>query len=973
MPRIALFLIVTFLTTTFCLEASDINYKIFSDFRIDGFYQFEGIAQIDNDKAGHIACYRFGYRNDELVEIAYVKGSISYSFSSDGVSKIEIVYPDQSHMECTFFNSDGLRTTYDGIDRWVIEFGELFINKYNYDADRNLTKDNNGIFQYSYRLYENGSIKLRHGKDKLYKTILDDCKVYERLYYYDENGNQIKKIFRNKDGSFFYNADAGYAIKYSIYDSNKNEIEVRYYDENERPVTNPNCNCFSIKKKYEDNMQLIEKRFYDTNYNLTFDKDYKASVIKYVISNSLQTTAHIYLDTAERPTPRKGFGFARVEVDYDSRGREIEKRYYDQFHSLLNIEHGYAIEVFEWDDLNRVLTEYKKDAHGRVVTFGENKNFSKLVLIYDQKGLVEKEYYLNENNNLIPRSENDYYFIINTYNERGLIRSYTYYDKHGIPQIVDEGYAHVEIVYDSNGFLYEQRYFDNNYQPVNVEDGYALVVEEHNKVGEMLSQSFYDLNNEPVNIRGDGYHKYKFSSIGDEGDLYKELEYFDKSGNLTISSKNSYAKRIYKYDSRGNLLEERYEDETGNLRVPFNNTYAKVFHEYDDDFNLSKTSYYDDQEILANNSSDSTGYAKIIYSYDENNHWYKQKIYDHNGKKINEYNRPKEGNLLGIHLFRLYNLQVYFVIAICIIVVLYFFLRKKTFFGKNKTPINYFFLIGIIHTLLGLSILKGDHQLNGQFLVFFIFNVNIVLILFLSFAHRRIVATLIIIIFLAGLAVHHVNTLYSYIQFRNWWYVFFVPQLSIAIFLMLNVKLARWKKALFPIITMVCLSAIILYLKNPYGGTRWKNWEEGNVTNNDFLGSPDIGTNYAATIFSTVFLDYDCEEAEFKFQSSARMNRFSSWKNESLSPYLLNHEQRHFDIARIHADILKDRLNAIKDPCDLSEGELNAKVDEIKADIAQQLKATQKNYDHETEHSLLENFQTSWNNYIDDELNDSLN
>ena len=49
-----------------------------------------------------------------------------------------------------------------------------------------------------------------------------------------------------------------------------------------------------------------------------------------------------------------------------------------------------------------------------------------------------------------------------------------------------------------------------------------------------------------------------------------------------------------------------------------------------------------------------------------------------------------------------------------------------------------------------------------------------------------------------------------------------------------------------------------------------------------------------------------------------------------MSPYLLNHEQRHFDISRIHADKLNDKLKEIEDPCNLSREELKEKVDEIK-------------------------------------------
>ena len=93
-----------------------------------------------------------------------------------------------------------------------------------------------------------------------------------------------------------------------------------------------------------------------------------------------------------------------------------------------------------------------------------------------------------------------------------------------------------------------------------------------------------------------------------------------------------------------------------------------------------------------------------------------------------------------------------------------------------------------------------------------------------------------------------------------------------------------------------------------------------------------------------------------------------SWAREKAkeSDYLLNHEQRHFDIAELYARKIRQAL---------AEERITIKnYKEVRATIIQPLFREyvkfDEEYDHQTVHGLNKETQSVWNNRIDDQLED---
>lgn len=82
------------------------------------------------------------------------------------------------------------------------------------------------------------------------------------------------------------------------------------------------------------------------------------------------------------------------------------------------------------------------------------------------------------------------------------------------------------------------------------------------------------------------------------------------------------------------------------------------------------------------------------------------------------------------------------------------------------------------------------------------------------------------------------------------------------------------------------------------------------------------------------------------------------------SDYALNHEQRHFDIAKIIAEQFKQKILAAKLTPDTFEAFINMQY----LDSYRDMHAMQKAYDNDTSHGRNESEQFAWNSRIDKEL-----
>lgn len=141
------------------------------------------------------------------------------------------------------------------------------------------------------------------------------------------------------------------------------------------------------------------------------------------------------------------------------------------------------------------------------------------------------------------------------------------------------------------------------------------------------------------------------------------------------------------------------------------------------------------------------------------------------------------------------------------------------------------------------------------------------------------------------------------------------------------------------------------------------------LTWDDFRGTPPASSRYAAQIMPGVSYEgrseVDKGNITVRLKLKVFMLKSQSWvKPIGHNDYALNHEQRHFDIARLGIENFRKRLH----PDSLSLNDYNSNIQYQYIEMYRALSLRQQQYDNETGHGINQAVQARWNAQIDAEL-----
>lgn len=135
---------------------------------------------------------------------------------------------------------------------------------------------------------------------------------------------------------------------------------------------------------------------------------------------------------------------------------------------------------------------------------------------------------------------------------------------------------------------------------------------------------------------------------------------------------------------------------------------------------------------------------------------------------------------------------------------------------------------------------------------------------------------------------------------------------------------------------------------------------------NDFVGEPNSRHHSDALTSSSIYFGYRYDgDHTYEIEVYSSFFRDQSWvKDGSPNAYLLEHEQRHFDLTEIYARKLKKELTEYA----YNNKSLEKNYDRLFEKYFRLLENEQKQYDRESHHSLNRSVQEKWNSYIQREL-----
>ena len=150
--------------------------------------------------------------------------------------------------------------------------------------------------------------------------------------------------------------------------------------------------------------------------------------------------------------------------------------------------------------------------------------------------------------------------------------------------------------------------------------------------------------------------------------------------------------------------------------------------------------------------------------------------------------------------------------------------------------------------------------------------------------------------------------------------------------------------------------------------TRFKWDSRKKLTWSDFKGVPDRTSKFSASANTGMSHNYTIDSKGFLEKDKSRVQAnfypYLSWYIPKLiNETTLGHEQTHFDISELHARKLRKAIADFR-----FSAHSKQEIQKIYATIERERKAMQKQFDHDTQHSLARKKEQAWEQFIQKEL-----
>ena len=163
---------------------------------------------------------------------------------------------------------------------------------------------------------------------------------------------------------------------------------------------------------------------------------------------------------------------------------------------------------------------------------------------------------------------------------------------------------------------------------------------------------------------------------------------------------------------------------------------------------------------------------------------------------------------------------------------------------------------------------------------------------------------------------------------------------------------------------------LLLVFSIPFQGDAVKmQWNENRqLTWNDFRGVPDAGDSYVASTNSGMSFSFSYKVVNgnmtMEYEIFCNFYPELSWHKPNLvSPYILQHEQTHFDISELYARKLRKAMEETSFSNNPKE-----EVNEVYQNMENSRQELQTKYDFETDHSNNEPVEIQWRHFVANEL-----
>jgi serine/threonine protein kinase len=456
--------------------------------------------------------------------------------------------------------------------------------------------------KYKYELNKNsenyGKKVLEQFIDAQGNVMGDKIGLAQKEFKYDENtGNWISIKYEDINGNPASHSSEYYATEViNGYDKNNNLVSWKYYG-NGIPVAYNGA--FEHKYTYDDNGFLLSLEYKDDSGNPVYT--YGHTKRKYVTDKNGYVIDESYYDENGHliPITNDGFSFVGMKHIPNSLGLDSVLTYYDENLNIVTSGHGVAKTYTYYDTVGFVTeVKYFSEDGTPVLYDGYYASFRRE---YDKYGNSTKWSYFD--NNDMPTVDETNVSVYEFLYDKGIYKGVKHYGVDGTPVFNSDGYAGYEFEFDVKGNRASKRFFDQSGNTAENYEGVATITYRYNQKNNLrIQKTSCNIKNGVVS----DYH-YKYD---DKGNLLEEYA-VDANGKLLQISKDYGAVKVKsEYDDKGNKTREYYTD-LSDKRVFNKQKYCDRRYTYDDKRNIKEVLHFDEKGQPTNSN-----YYKMVNEYD---------------------------------------------------------------------------------------------------------------------------------------------------------------------------------------------------------------------------------------------------------------------------------------------------------------------------------------------------------------------
>lgn len=574
-----------------------------------------------------LAIKLFKYDDDNWIETAYQgpDGSPAYD-DKDGVSIYSLEYDKYGNMIFAWLRSpnrqlmitkkqgcSGFEYKYN--DKWQLcqETCLGLDKKYSYSTIM-------GFVGTKFEYDQHGYVSRRTYIDENKQPVLSIENYSTAVIKNDANGNQIEIKYIDKKNKPIEIVE-GYSMIVATYDSLGNQKSFFYHN-----ISNALClnkeGVAGFKYNYNELNKITQLTQFGTNGKPQCNND-GIYVVKFEYDTRGNEIKRSFYDAAGTKLILSNGKIAGWSSKYDENGNEIERAFFDANGNNVPCSSRYAIWKSTYDNKGNELTTRYYNI-GSILTLCTNGNAGKNYK-YDERGNTIEEVSIGADGkylvgHLVLRRKYDKYDNVieetlfdyknsPALNSSGYHKSIRIFDIRN--QKLEERYfgIHNELVglnhtkvaiykykYDSRGLILETDFFGTDNKPVIGNEGYAQMKNSYDAMGRVVRQTYFNEIGMPTSssvMVPEGICKY------DKWGNRCYIAAADGHGHLIDNPKTGYAIEKYEYDIRGNKIMTQYFD--AHCKPKLVNGYSQIKAKYNNDNRVVEYKYYDEKGNLQSN------------------------------------------------------------------------------------------------------------------------------------------------------------------------------------------------------------------------------------------------------------------------------------------------------------------------------------------------------------------------------------